>query len=380
MKERDIRAALATLLAEGWILKTGVSSAGTNVYKVRNETRRRKRSPRPAAAQRKSAKPLPSEGTPLQGEPPTSVGESPERLPLPPGGTPPQGHPIKKPLNEEEKTQEGLIPIPDRYMSQGDEKISDAAPLVTTAEAVATDREVVVTSVQNDAPQRHAHLAAADSGTLPAEQPPAQQAALPDFLKPHRPLLVEWSRQRRSKHPTAPHGLSPADLQAIHHAHALGVLLPFLEAAAASGRKSLATGYRRQCEQLRAGPEASAAFDALSSAYLAAPRRVTSQSLPDAQRELASVLAEGHTIDQLLGALAAEIRAQEQQHVSSGFAPPLPDIHRWLKSRRFAAYLQQNQPATASTASDFVAPIDPETGEADPFAYHRQLTRQLTKQ
>jgi hypothetical protein len=261
-------------------------------------------------------------------------------------------------------------------MSQGDEKISDAAPLVTTAEAVATDREVVVTSAQNDAPQRHAPLAAADPGTPPAEQSPAQQAALPDFLRPHRPLLVEWTRRRRSKHPSAPRGLSPADLAAIHHAHALGVLEPFLAAAAASGRKSLATGYRRHCEQLRSGPEASAAFDALSSAYLAAPRRVSCQSLPDAQRELASVLAEGHTIDQLLGALAAEIRAQEQQQVSSGFAPPLPDIHRWLRARRFAAYLQQNQPAAAATASDFVPPVDPETGLPDPFAFHRHLTRQ----
>jgi len=378
MKERDIRSALSTLLAEGWIIKTGVSSAGTNVYKIRTETRRRKRSPKPAAAQSKSAKPLPLEGTPLQGEPPTPVGESPARPPLPPGGTPPQGDPIKKPLNEEEKTQEGLIPIPDRYMSQGGEKISDAAPLVTTAEAVATDRDVVVTSAQNDAPQRHAHLAAADPGTRPAEQPPAQQAALPDFLKPHRPLLVEWARLRRSKHPTAPaiHGISPADLHAIHHAHALGVLQPFLEAAAASGRKSLATGYRRQCEHLRAGPEASAAFDALRSAYLAAPRRVTCQSLPAAQRELAAVLAEGHTIDQLLGALSAEIRAQEQQLTSTGFTPPLPDIVRWLKDRRFAAYLQQNQPTTASTAAEFVPPLDPETGAPDPFAYHRQLSRQ----
>jgi hypothetical protein len=154
------------------------------------------------------------------------------------------------------------------------------------------------------------------------------------------------------------------------------VLQPFLEAAAASGCKSLDYGYRRRCEQLRAGPAASAAFDALSSAYLAAPRRVSCQSLPDAQRELGSVLAEGHTIDQLLGALAAEIRAQEQQQVSSGFAPPLPDIHRWLKARRFAAYLQQNQPAAAATAADFVPPVDPETGQPDPFAFHRHLTRQ----
>jgi hypothetical protein len=154
------------------------------------------------------------------------------------------------------------------------------------------------------------------------------------------------------------------------------VLQPFLEAAAASGCKSLATGYRRRCEQLRAGPAASAAFDALSSAYLAAPRRVTCQSLPAAQRELASVLAEGHTIDQVLAALSAEIRAQEQQFTATGFAPSLPDIVRWLKDRRFAAYLQQNQPTTASTAAEFVPPLDPETGAPDPFAYHRQLSRQ----
>jgi hypothetical protein len=89
------------------------------------------------------------------------------------------------------------------------------------------------------------------------------------------------------------------------------------------------------------------------------------------------VLAEGHTIDQLLGALSAEIRAQEQQLTSTGFTPPLPDIVRWLKDRRFAAYLQQNQPTTASTAADFVVPVDPETGAPDPFAYHRQqLSRQ----
>jgi hypothetical protein len=48
---------------------------------------------------------------------------------------------------------------------------------------------------------------------------------------------------------------------------------------------------------------------------------------------------------------------------------------RWLKERRFAAYLQQHQPV-AATAAEFVAPIDPETGAPDPFAYHRHVTGQ----
>jgi hypothetical protein len=83
------------------------------------------------------------------------------------------------------------------------------------------------------------------------------------------------------------------------------------------------------------------------------------------------VLAEGHTAEQLVGALAAEIRAQDQQHASTGFAPSLPDIARWLRERRFAAYLQQNQPVAPA---EFEAPIDPETGAPDPFAYHRHIT------
>ena len=225
----------------------------------------------------------------------------------------------------------------------------------------------MITSGHIDAPQRHAQ---------PATQPPATASALPDCAHPHRQLLREWWVRRRSKHPTAANELSPGDIQAIHHADALGVLQPFLEHAAASGCKTLATGYRRRCEQLRAGPAAAAAFDTLRSAYLAAPRRVTCQSLPAAQKELCAVLAEGHTVDQLVAALAAEVRAQDQQHASTGFAPSLPDIARWLKERRFAAYLQQNQPITPAAADSFVAPIDPETGAPDPFAYHRHVTGQ----
>jgi hypothetical protein len=225
----------------------------------------------------------------------------------------------------------------------------------------------VITSDHIDAPQRHAQ---------PATQPSATASALPDCAHPHRQLLREWWVRRRSKHPTAANELSAGDVQAIHHADALGVLQPFLEHAAASGCKTLATGYRRRCEQLRAGPTASAAFDTLRSAYLAAPRRVTCQSLPAAQKELSAVLAEGYTVDQLVAALAAEVRAQDQQHASTGFAPSLPDIARWLKERRFAAYLQQNLPITPAAADSFVAPIDPETGAPDPFAYHRHVTGQ----
>jgi hypothetical protein len=265
-------------------------------------------------------------------------------------------------------------------MSQRVENDSTAAPLVTTADAVVTDRQIVVTSGQNDAPQRHAEPApdasCSPAAEQPAAQPPGQQAALPTCARPHRQLLVEWWRRRRQKHPAAPGELSAADVQAIHHADALGVLEPFLEHAAASGCKSLATGYRRRCEQLRAGPAAAEAFNQLRSAYLAAPRRVTCQSLPAAQRELSAVLAEGHTVDQLVAALAAEVQAQEQQQATTGFAPSLPDMARWLKERRFAAYLSQNQPAAALAAASFVAPIDPETGETDPFAYHRHITGQ----
>jgi hypothetical protein len=222
----------------------------------------------------------------------------------------------------------------------------------------------VITSAHNDAPQRHAQ---------PEAQPPATALPLPDCAHPYRQLLREWWFSRRSKHPAAANELSAGDIQAIQHADALGVLQPFLEHAAASGCKTLATGYRRCCEQLRAGPAAAKAFDTLRAAYLAAPRRVTCQSLPAAQREFSAVLAEGHTAEQLVAALAAEIRAQDQQQASTGFAPPLPDMARWLKERRFAAYLQQNQPAAPAA---FEAPIDPETGAPDPFAYHRHVTGQ----
>jgi len=256
------------------------------------------------------------------------------------------------------------------------EKIDAATPQVTAPSGAATDCALVLSSADNDAPQRHAEPTA-PSQPRPADQQPAQLTAaasqLPDCAQPYRPLLRAWWLSRRTKHPNAANELTPGDIQAILHADALGVLQPFLEAAAASGCKTLATGYRRRCEQLRAGPAAAAAFDTLRAAYLAAPRRVTCQSLPAAQRELALVLAEGHTVEQLVAALAAEVRAQDAQHASSGFSPSLPDIARWLKERRFAAYLQQNQPPAPEA---FVAPIDPATGAPDPFAYHRFVTGQ----
>lgn len=378
MKERDIRTALQTLQAEGWIIRAGSGPNGTNLYRVRTEVKRRKRSAKPTAAESKSAAPLPPGGTPPQGTPTPPQGGH----PLPLGGTPPQGDPNKKPLNQEVEVKEKLITSQQTHMHQQREKSSAAAPQVTTADAVVTDGEIVVTSAQNDAPQRHDALlaAAADLCPCPAEPHTAQQAAptqsLPDCAKPHRELLVEWAQRRRSKHPTAPRGLSPADIGAIQHADSLGVLQPFLEHAAASGCRSLATGYRRRCQQFRAGPAASAAFEQLRGAYLASPRRVPSQSLPAAQHELGAVLAEGHSLEQLLAALAAEVRAQDQQHAATGFAPSLPDMARWLKQRRFVAYLPQNQPAAVAVASDFVAPIDPESGAPDPFAYHRHVTGQ----
>jgi hypothetical protein len=364
MKERDIRTALSTLLSEGWIIKSGTGAGGTNRYRVRMETGRKKRTAKPIAVQRKSATPLPPEGTPPQGPPPPPGGDSPGRGPLPPEGTPPGGDPINKPLNEEEEIQEGLIDYSTTYIHHRVEKIDAAAPTVTTAEPVATAVEIVITSAHNDAPQRHAQ---------PATQPPATASALPDCAHPYRQLLREWWLRRRSKHPAAANELSAGDIQAIQHADALGVLRPFLEHAAASGCKTLVTGYRRRCEQFRAGPAAAGAFDTLRSSYLAAPRRVPCQSLPAAQREFSAVLAEGHTAEQLVAALAAEIRAQDQQHASTGFAPSLPDIARWLKERRFIAYLQQNQPVASAA---FEAPIDPETGAPDPFAYHRHVTGQ----
>lgn len=364
MKEDDVRASISTLLSEGWITRTGSGPNGTNSYRVRLEATRRRRSPKAVGRQRKSATPPPvtgtpcnGGGTPLKGPPVTGGGDPPLRGPR-------NGDPINKPLNEEEEvTQEGLNDYSTTYIHQHDEKDDASAPSVTTAEAVATGSEVVIASAQDDAPQRHAETATTTHSALPA------------CAEPHRPLLREWWARRRTKHPTAPRDLTPAEITAILHADALGVLQPFLEHAAASGCKSLATGYRRRCEELRAGPAATAAFDALRTAYLAAPRRVTCQSLPAAQKELAAVLAEGHTVDQLVAALAAEIRAQDQQHASTGFAPSLPDIARWLKERRFAAYLQQHQPA-AVAAAEFVAPIDPETGAPDPFAYHRHVTGQ----
>ena len=375
MKERDIRTALQVLQEEGWIIRAGSGPNGTNLYRVRTEVKRRKRPAKPVAAQSKSAAPLPPGGRPPRGTPTPPQGDH----PLPPGGTPPQGDPIKKPLNQEIENQDKLITSQQTHMRKQREKSSAAALQVTTADAVVTDGSIVVSSDQNDAPQRHddTELAAVDSCPPPAE-PPTAQRQLPDCAKPFRELLVEWAQRRRSKHPSASRGLSPADIGAIEYANALGVLQPFLEHAAASGCKSLASGYRRRCEQFRAGPAASALFEQLRRVYFASPRRVPSQSLPAAQHELSAVLAEGHTLEQLLAALAAEIRAQDQQQAATGFAPSLPDLARWLKARRFVAYLPQNQPAAAALAeaSDFVAPIDPETGTSDPFAYHRHVTSQ----
>lgn len=362
MKERDIRTALSTLVQEGWIIRSGVGPRGTNLYRVRMETGRKKRTAKPIAVQRKSAHPLPPEGSPPQAPPPPPRGDSPGRGPLPPEGTPPGGDPINKPLNEEQEIQEGLIDYSSTYIHQRVEKIDATAPTVTTAEPVATAVEIVIASAHNDAPQRHAQ---------PATQAPATASALPDCAHPYRQLLREWWLRRRRKHPAAANELCARDIQAIQHADALGVLRPFLEYAAATGCKSLATSYRSRCERLRAGPAAAEAFDTLRVAYLAAPRRVTCQSLPAAQREFSAVLAEGHTVEQLVAALAAEIRAQDQQYGSTGFAPSLPDIARWLRERRFAAYLQQNQPVATAA---FEAPIDPETGAPDPFAYHRHIT------
>jgi hypothetical protein len=371
MKERDIRVALGVLLSEGWIQKTGTSPSGTHVYRVRMESKRTRRPARSPAPQAKTAAPLPHRGTPQNAPPPPPVGESPAGAPLPYRGTPLQGDPNKKPINEEEETQEELIPTQKTNMSQHVADTSPAGHQVTTADAVATDHQVVVTSVQNDAPQRHDNPPAQGVSQPEALQPLPEQQALPDFARIHRPLLVEWGRKRRSKHPDAPRGLSPADLAAIHHAEALGVLQPFLEQAAASGCKTLATGYKRRCEQLRAGPAAAAAFETLRIAYMAAPHRVTCQSLPAAQRELVSVLAEGITPDQLVAALRAEIRAQQQQQAVGEFVPSLPDIARWLKQRRFFAYLSQ---PTETAPAPLPASIDPETGVIDPFAYHRQIT------
>lgn len=379
MKERDIRTALSTLSAEGWIVRTGTGPNGTNIYRVRMETRRKRARSKAVATERKSAAPLPPGGRPPRGSTPPPRGESPPGAPLPPEGTPPQGDPINKPLNVEEEVLDKLITTPKTNMPQRDENDSSTALQVTTAGAVVTDRQIVVTSDQNTAPQRHADTATSDRCSTAAEQPLAQpdaQRALPACAQPFRQLLVEWYRRRRQNHPAAPRELSANDRAAILHADALGVLQPFLEHAAASGCKSLHTGYRRRCEQLRAGPAAAVAFEQLSAAYLASPRRATSQSLPAAQRELSAVLAEGHTIQALLAAHAAELRAQEQQQAANGFAPSFPDLARWLKERRFVAYLPQNQPAAVPAAAAFVAPIDPETGAPDPFAYHRHLSGQ----
>ena len=378
MKERDIRSALAVLSQEGWIVRSGTGPKGTNIWRVRMETKRKRQRSKPVAAERDPAAPLPPKGRPPGGTTPPPQGESPQRAPLPPGGTPPGGDPINKPLNVEGENLEELVTTPNTNMSKRVETAFGAAPLVTTAGAVVTGREIVVTSDENDAPQRHANAVHANPGSADdqADAQPVQKIDLPDCARPYRQLLVEWYGRRRQKHPDI-RGLTPADLGAIRHADALGVLQPFLEHAAASGCKSLATGYRRRCEQLRAGPANSAAFEALRGAYLAAPRRVTCQTLPAAQRELAAVLAEGHSIDELLTALSAELRAQEQQLASSGFAPSMPDIARWLKERRFVAYLPlQNQGTPAMAAAAFVAPIDPESGAPDPFAYHRHVTGQ----
>lgn len=363
MDRNDIRASISTLLSEGWVRKTGTLPNGTNVYRVRSEVAAKRKSLKSSAVQAKPATP--------SGVTPPGRNATPPALRHPLGVTPPPGRntpsrnatPINKPLNEEEEILEGLNDYSTTYIHQRDEKIDAAAPSVTTAAAVVTGSEIVVSSAQNDAPRRHAN---------PATE---QHSPLPACAQPHRQLLREWWIRRRSKHPSAPNELSPGDITAILHADALGVLQPFLQHAADSGCKSLATGYRRRCEELRAGPAATAAFDALRTPYLAAPRRVTCQSLPAAQKELSAVLAEGHTIDQLVAALAAEVRAQDQQHASTGFAPSLPDMARWLKERRFAAYLQPHQPAAAN-AAEFVAPIDPETGAPDPFAYHRHVTGQ----
>lgn len=374
MKDDDVRASISTLLQEGWIARNGKGPNGTNRYRVRSEGLRKRRPQKPTARQSKSRTPPPVKGTPRNGG-----GTPSNRGPVTGGGTPRYGGTINKPLNEEDiNPEEELLTTSKLNMSQRVGNDSATAPQVTTAGAVATDRQIVVASDQNDAPRRHDDPAPGDSCTAAAEPSPprpTQHVALPDCAQPHRQLLREWWSRRRQKHPDAPRELSAADLAAIHHADALGVLQPFLEHAAASGCKSLATGYRRRCEQLRAGPAATAAFEQLCSPYLAAPRRVSCQSLPAAQRELAVVLSEGFTVEQLLAALAAEQHAQQQQFAETGFAPSLPDLARWLKERRFVAYLHQpSQTPVAQAAATFVPSIDPATGEIDPFAFHRHIT------
>ncbi len=200
-------------------------------------------------------------------------------------------------------------------------------------------------------------------------------SSLPPCAEPYRHLLAQWwasrSFRHRSLQPDQP--LAQADLDAISLAHAHGVLEPFLAQAAAAGWKSLAYRVKIRIQQLQAGPAAAADFDRLRSQYLAAPNRVPCQSLPRAQKELALILKEGYSIDQILAALTAETAAQAAKLSKAEFCPSMPDIARWLKERRFAAYIQAptSEPRILSPA-DFTHAID-EDGEPDPFAYSNYL-------
>jgi hypothetical protein len=193
------------------------------------------------------------------------------------------------------------------------------------------------------------------------EEPEAAARAL---LAAHRPIAVAWWRERALRHPDAPKALTPLDLRALQHAEAAGVLPQFLQAAAAGGWRSLHTAYRSRIAALAAPPGSTDGFEEFRRAYLAAPRRVTSQSIDRAIPAYATALRTGGSPDGLLRALQAEIEAQAAATARGEFVPSLPDIARWLRDGRWKAYID---PPPAPPPPRF-APQGPELPIAPPVA------------
>jgi hypothetical protein len=198
--------------------------------------------------------------------------------------------------------------------------------------------------------------------------------ALPECAEPHRDLVVAWYKARRIKHPKAPNALDPASVTALEHAAASGVLPEFLKEAADQSLRTLGHQYRVRVERLKAGGSQEG-FEAFKAAYLATPKRSTSQTIPQAMAEFSKAVRNGYSAQLLLDALKANKRAMAEAERNSGFAACLPDMARWLRDGRYLAYAHADT-GDRSEAPPRAAemPLDAD-GFPDPFAFAEEIQR-----
>jgi len=213
---------------------------------------------------------------------------------------------------------------------------------------------------------------AADRG-----QPDTQALRLPACAEPHRALVVRWWKLRRIKHPGAPQQLDQRSHDAILHADAEGVLQPFLAWAAEHGPRTLGHGYRQRIAALSSPAGDAEGFERFKVAYLAAKKRASSQNLPKARVAFSRALAAGHTAEQLIGALRANVQAQNSAERDGGFAAALPDMARWLRDGLYEAHMGQDSQDGLVAAVAAPSPVSraayPEDLRdlPDPFAAYR---------